>query len=282
MNSLFFIFSKLAWLVVSPGSFLLLLLIAGLLLLYRNKARAAKWLLTLPVVLFTLVAALPLDEWLAWPLESRFPANPPLPEEIDGIILLGGAFMTLESAAWDQVEVSAAADRNFAFLALARRYPVARLIFSGGSGLLGEQEFREAEPARRFMEELGFPASRVVFERESRNTWENALNSRELAAPAPGQNWVLVTSASHMPRSVGTFCELGWPVIPWPVDHQTTPGRLLRVEFDLANNLVSFTTAFREWLGLAAYYFTGRIPSLFPSSCRPPEGAAGGTGSVDE
>ena len=131
------------------------------------------------------------------------------------------------------------------------------------------QNEKEATVAQKFYEQIGMEASRIIFERESRNTSENALFSKALIKPAPGETWVLVTSAFHMPRSVGIFCQAGWPVIPYPVDHMTVPGGLLRVDLDLAGHLGDLNVAIKEWIGLAAYFFTGRTPSMLPETCSP-------------
>src|SRR5690606_28536879 len=133
---------------------------------------------------------------------------------------------------------------------------------------------KETEVMADFLAQLGVPPGRVMLEGESRNTWENAVESKAMAAPQAGENWILVTSAFHMPRSVGVFCSQDWELIPWPVDHRTSPDRGLRLEFDLSANLGLFTTAFREWLGLAAYFTTGRIASPFPGGCESGKGTA--------
>src|SRR5690606_24390999 len=134
MNDLFFLLSKAAWALAQPAHFLLVLLVLGLLALWLGRLRLARWLLGLPVLALVLIACLPLDEWLLLPLETRFPSNPALPGRVDGIVLLGGAIHAPESVLWGQPELAEAADRQFALLELARHYPAARLVFSGGSG----------------------------------------------------------------------------------------------------------------------------------------------------
>ena len=218
-------------------------------------------------VLMTLVAFLPLGKWLVTPLETHFPANPTLPETIDGIILLGGAIDPVNSYIWDQPELGSAADRYTSFIALAHTYPEARLVFTGGSGTIIDQEFREADVALYFLESMGIERKRIEFERDSRNTFENAVNSKALINPTADEQWVLITSAAHMPRSVGIFCKQGWPVIPYPVDHESSPGRQMRIEFVFAGNLGSFNNRVKEWLGLLVYYFTGRTDQILPKGC---------------
>lgn len=106
---------------------------------------------------------------------------------------------------------------------------------------------------------------RLVLESRSRNTYENAVFTRRMVSPEPGETWLLVTSAFHMPRAKALFDKAGFPTVPWPVDYRTT-GRegigLLRD--NPLDSLQTTTLAIREWTGLLAYRLTGRIDSLFP------------------
>ena len=267
INTLFFTLSKFAWALLSPANLLYLLMLAGTVLFFLQKHRPAKLLLGTGAVLFTLVAFLPVGKWIGTPLETRFAANPALPVNIDGIILLGGAVDPLNSYIWNQTELGSAAERYLAFVELAQDYPQARLIFTGGSGSIIDQEFKEADVALYLLESLGLDRRQLELERDSRNTWENAVNSKALMNPVTGENWVLVTSAAHMPRSVGVFCALGWPVLPYPVDHETSPGSQLRVALDVAGNLETLNDSAREWLGLLVYRITGKTAAFFPAGC---------------
>ncbi len=223
METLFFLVSKLGWSLVQPDALLLYLLVLCCFLLYRHHFRLARHLLTAVVGLLIILAYLPLGEWMIAPLEHRFAANPVLPDSVDGIITLGGALDPDLSAYWQQAELSNSAEREIAFATLARKYPKARLVMTGGNGSLVNNELREADYLPLFFQQLQLDTTRVVLERDSRNTNENAILSKALVQPRPGEVWVLVTSASHMPRAVGIFCKQGWPVLPWPVDHMTAP-----------------------------------------------------------
>ena len=266
-NSLFFFLSKILWALLSPGTLILLMLMAGTALLFLHQTKVAKLLLGAAGLLLVLITLLPVGGWLATPLEKRFPANPELPRTVDGIILLGGAIDPLTTYIWDQPEFGAAADRYFGFIEMANRYPRAKLIFTGGAGTLLDQEYKEADVALYFLESMGIRKSRLEIERDSRNTYENAINSKALMNPQPGETWLLVTSATHMPRSVGVFCQQNWPVIPYPVDHETTPGRQWQPSFDPVGNLEDINTFAREWAGLLVYYITGKTSALFPRGC---------------
>ncbi len=267
MDSIFFWISKLVWSLISPDSLLLVLILLTWILLRRGSYGPAKWLLGFLAIVMIVITLFPSGEWLLSPLEKRFPANPELPEKIDGIMVLGGAENIILSARWNQVEIGGAAERYLAFLTLVRRYPDARPVFSGGSGLILQQEHKGAEVAKRLFREQGLDLSRVVLESNSRNTYENAVFTKRQIKPVAGETWILITSASHMPRAVGAFCKAGWPMIPYPVDHISTPGNLLRIDPDFSGNLGSLKMGMREWVGLVAYYITGKIKTLFPDQC---------------
>ena len=127
------------------------------------------------------------------------------------------------------------------------------------------QEYKEDVTARAALVQAGIPADRVIYEAESRNTWENAVFSKEMVRPQPGERWVLVTSAMHMPRSVGIFRQVGWEVIPYPVDYRTKHDATPWLRFEFGQNLVILDDAVREWIGLTAYRLMGRTESLFPA-----------------
>jgi len=129
------------------------------------------------------------------------------------------------------------------------------------------QEYKGADVAKMVLEQQGMNISHVIFETESRNTYENAVLSKVLAKPVSGENWILITSAFHMPRSIGIFCRAGWPMIPYPVDHYSWPGHLFRVDLGLAGHLGNLAMGIREWLGLVAYYATGKTTALIPPRC---------------
>ena len=147
---------------------------------------------------------------------------------------------------------------------LARRYPNARIIFSGGDGSL-VYGGNESDGALRLFERLGLAPSRVMVEDQSRNTFENALFSKRIAAPKAGERWLLVTSAYHMPRAMGIFQAAGFQLEPYPVDWRTRGVEdALRPFPTLAEGLRRTDTAMREWAGLVVYRLNGRSSELFP------------------
>jgi uncharacterized SAM-binding protein YcdF (DUF218 family) len=267
MESIFFWTSKLAWLIIAPDNLLLFLLLISWILLWCGASRLAKRLIGFVTIALTVVAFFHVGEWLLYPLEVRFPTNPNLPQRIDGIIVLGGAENSVLSSLWNQEELDDGSERDIVFLELARRYPNAQLVFTGGSGSMIHQDYKAADVAKKLFKKLGLDISRVTFGRNSRNTFENVVLSKGLVKPDPGQKCILITTAWHMPRSVGIFCKAGWPVIPYPVDHCTMPGKLLRVDLNLSGHLRDLAIGVKEWVGLTAYYLSGKTRALIPDQC---------------
>ena len=274
MDTFFFIASKIIWAVISPDSLIVLLgLSAWLSLVFGWKALSRR-LLACCALLLVFIGFFPSGEWLIAPLENRFITNAALPARVDGIIVLGGAISPRLSDTWQQSELNGGAERLTNFLYLANLYPSAQLVFTGGNGSVNEQEFKEAEIAQILFDQLGLAERAIIYESESRNTYENVINSKALLSPGADENWLLVTSAFHMPRSVGIFCQQQWLVQPYPVDHYSTTDDLLRIEFDFAGNLNTLRIALREWVGLLAYRITGKTDQLLPGHqnyCGSPE-----------
>ncbi|GJM13756.1 MAG: membrane protein [Pseudohongiella sp.] len=266
MDTAFFIASKIIWALISPDSLIVILGLSAWIAAILKWQRASRSLLSLCALLLALIGFFPVGEWLISPLENRFTTNAALPSEVDGIVVLGGAILPVQSNIWQQPEVSGGADRLTNFLYLARLFPDAQLVFTGGSGSVSDQEFKEAEMARILFDQLGLAQRAIIYESESRNTAENAMNSKELVTPESDENWVLITSAFHMPRSIGVFCKQQWPVQPYPVDHYSQRGDLLRLNFAFSQNLTVLRTAIREWVGLLAYRISGRTDRLLPGA----------------
>jgi uncharacterized SAM-binding protein YcdF (DUF218 family) len=119
------------------------------------------------------------------------------------------------------------------------------------------------------LESLGIPRARITLEDRSRNTVENAVLSKAIAQPKPGERWLLVTSAHHLPRAVGVFRKAGFPVEAYPVDWRTRGvDDVLRPFATVGDGLRRSDTAVREWVGLAVYWLTGRSSELFPGPIR--------------
>jgi len=267
---LFFAISKTIGMLTLPTNFLIDLGLLGAVLLITRWASLGRALLVASVVLLAISGFSPLGNLVMHPLEARFPpweeAGRGTP---DGIIVLGGTIDAELSKGRNQPVFTEASERIFAAAALARRYPQASIVFTGGSADLVSGDAREADYAPAAFERLGIAKERILIERRSRNTAENAAFTKDLVKPQPGQRWLLVTSAYHMPRSVGLFRKIGFEVEAYPVDWRTNDGDLLKFRAVAHEGLDCLDTAVREWVGLVVYWATGQSSALFPAPDQP-------------
>ncbi len=208
----------------------------------------------------------PIGNELLVPLETRFAAPTKLPEQVDGIIVLGGAVDEVVSAGRGHLSINAEAERLMAPVSLRAVYPHARLVFTGGSGSLNPGPLKESEKVRHFWHDAMGDSAQVLYEEASRNTHENAIFTRDLVHPKAGEKWLLVTSAAHMPRAMGLFRKAGFEVIAYPVAFKSTgKGGQWYVPRTAGTALGNIESAVHEYVGLWVYYLTGRIDHLFPA-----------------
>ena len=260
-----YIAAKVAAFLLAPANLLLILFAAGTLLLFtRRRFKTGRALVVLCVLAWAVIGYTPLVPVLLASLEDRYPASPPLPEQIDGIVVLGGAVDQTISQARGQSTLNAAGSRMIEAARLALAHPEAKVVVSGGNADPWHPEIKEAAVMAKILTDLGVAPDRVVQENRSRDTRENARFTQAIVKPMPDQHWILVTSAFHMPRSVGVFRQIGWSVIPWPSDYRTG-GAFQWVNLDLpAVRLTQLFLAVHEWGGLIAYRVLGRTDSLLP------------------
>jgi uncharacterized SAM-binding protein YcdF (DUF218 family) len=198
------------------------------------------------------------------PLEDRF-ARPVEPAQVDGLVVLGGAMDGEVTSTRGRWELNRSGDRYVEALRLALKYPTAKVVVAAGPAALAPHQEPEALAVERFLADFGVTGERVILDQKSRNTEENAVFAKELAGAGQGQTWLLVTSAFHMPRSVGLFRRAEFAVVPWPTDYMTSGSEGLNVKFDQpTENLWLSTMALREWTGLLGYYLVGKIDEILP------------------
>ena len=260
-----FAISKIFWWIVEPSNVFLALFVAGIALLWTRWRNLGRRLLAVLAAVAVIIAVFPIGTWMIVPLENRFPQIREIPDSVVGVITLGGAVNQFMTVARDQTSLSGGVERLTEFVAIARRRPELRLVYTGGSGALARQDLKETLVARRLFSEIGFDPARVLYEDQSRNTHENAVMTHALIRPGPDETWVLITSAMHMPRSVGVFRKAGWKVLPYPVDFKTDGTGRHRYFRGLSSGFGKLGTAIKEWVGLIAYRVLGRTDSLFPA-----------------
>lgn len=261
---MFFILSKTAAILLLPSNFLIALGFIGIVLMATRFKRAGRRIALASLVLLALAGFSPLGTLLAHKLESRFPPWDPSRGAPDGVVVLGGAIVAGLSRDYGETAVGSDAGRVIAIAKLARAYPNARIVYSGGDPSLLGNGLAEADFLYPLLDSFGVARERVMLESRSRNTVENAVFSRDLMKPKPGERWLLVTSAQHMPRAIGCFRQAGFAVEAYPVAWHTRKHISLFPSNVLSSGLGRLDSAAYEWIGLIAYRLTGRTGELLP------------------
>ncbi len=261
---MFFILSKIFAFLTLPSNVLITLGLAGIVLMATRFNRAGRRLAVASLVLLALAGYSPLGRVLASALESRFPPWDPARGAPDGIVVLGGTIMPALSRDYGDTVIAGDAGRIIAIPKLARAFPNARIVYSGGDASLFANGLPEANFLYPVLDSFGVPRERVMLESRSRNTEENAVFTKELVKPKPGERWLLVTSALHMPRAIGCFRRAGFDVEAYPVAWHTGKTLDFMPRGILGNGLSRLDYAIHEWIGLVTYWLSGRTSELLP------------------
>ena len=262
---MFFTFSKMLGFFTEPSNAIAIICVVGIVLVLLQRQRVGTLLVTFGILLLLLFGYSPVGNVLMLSLTERFPKWQDDGRAPDGIIVLGGAIDSDSSAARSSLEINSAGERITAMLELARRYPQARIVFTGGAGSLIEKSLSEAPVAGELLQRFGVAPERVTLETASRTTDENAAFTAGLVSPKPGERWLLVTSAWHMPRAIGAFRRGGFDVEAYPVDWRTRGWIDATETFDTASaGLGRSDIAVHEWVGLITYWLAGRSSELLP------------------
>ena len=243
--------SKLFWFFAVPSHALVWLLALGVAL---SSYRVGRILIAATVLALLVLVFVPVGDWAIESLENQYPRGP-WPAHVDGILELGGGLHSTVTALRGVPGAEDGEGRPVATVELARRYPTARIIFSGGTP--SKNIAPESTVARYIFTQLGIAPGRVMYEERARDTWENFIFSRPLAKPKQGEVWLLVTSAYHMPRAMAVARATGWTMQPWPSDYLTAP-HANSEPGSLSENLGHLDLAAHEWAGLIAYRLAGR------------------------
>lgn len=262
---MFFILSKTVALLLLPSNLLILLGLAGVGLMATRRKRTGTRMAVASVVLLAAAGFLPIGNLLIRPLEARFPEWDASRGAPDEVVVLGGAISSSLSQDYGEPVLDSDGGRIVAMAKLARAYPNARIVYSGGDASLLGNEPPEADFVYPLLDSFGIPRSRVLLEARSRNTAENAVFIKEMVKPKAGERWLVVTSAQHMPRAIGCFRKAGFPVEAYPVGWNTKRTINPMLGRTLAKGLARLDTAAHEWIGLFAYWLTGKTTEFLPS-----------------
>ena len=264
---MFFFLAKVLWFLVQPSSLMVGAIIVGAALAGTAWHRLGSRMLWGAVVALIICGLSPLSDAMIQPLEERF-ARADLERDgktITGIIVLGGGEDSRIVGRPELAPLNEAAERYTESVVLARRLPQARLVFSGGSGVLAGAHQVEADMAGRLFQALGVAQDRITLESQSRDTYENAVLTARIVKPKPNERWLLVTSAAHMPRAMGCFRRAGFMVEAWPVDYRTSRElEWARWPGSIADGLKRIDAVTREYVGLVIYYLAGRTGAILP------------------
>ncbi|CAN5855385.1 YdcF family protein [soil metagenome] len=253
---MFFFLSKIFAFLLMPMTWFFILLIWS----WRAKDAGRKKRLRIAalVVLIFFSNRFIFDRTMhAWEINTT---QEPAAGTYDAIIVLGG--MSTYDQEFDRIQFSRGTDRLLQAIALWKKGVAPKIVFTGGSGSIRNQEIKEGEKIRDFLHKAGIPDSVMVYETESRNTHENAVFTKPvLAKEAPGGKYLLVTSAFHMRRSLACFAKEGIHVTPYSTDRYSGPWKF---EFDYmflptAETLGDWNILFHEWIGCISYKFSGYI-----------------------
>jgi uncharacterized SAM-binding protein YcdF (DUF218 family) len=261
--------SKIVWGVLAPSHLFVILLL--LTFIFSIKRPLRYFLRGLSMLCLVVIMLLPVGEWALLPLEQCYTDDAPTDKKIDGIIVLGGAVSPAVTKARRSIAFNGSADRVIAGFKLMRQYPDAQFVYAGGPGFMKYADFFEADYVKHFYKDLGLDVTKGFYENQSRNTYENAFYSKEIWGNVPAQNWLLVTSAYHMPRAYSLFDKMGRAsrtnFIPYPVDYKTIGMFKFDMTFDFLNNLDRLDTAAKEYIGLIFNKLSRRSAEFWP--CAP-------------
>lgn len=263
---MFYFISKIVWFFATPSNALVALALLGLIFMrWPKRAALGKRMVVVAATLLFVAGLSPLGNALILPLEERFPAFVDDGTPVAGIIVLGGSYDTEATNAHGQMALNETGERLIALGDLARRYPLAKIVYAGGGSEFTPDTTPEATLVENTVAQLGIDPGRITYERKSLNTYQNAAYAKEIAAPQEGERWLIVTSAFHMPRTMGVFRAVGFDVVPYPVDYRTAgDASLFRPFAFVSEGLRRTDLATKEWIGLVAYHLSGRTDELFP------------------
>ena len=258
-----FYLSKILWLILNPYNlFIFVNFIIIFLYIFRFKIISIT-LFIINFVFLLVISIFPIGNFLIHKLEKEYHFATLAPDNLDGILVLGGATSPSLFKEFNQVSVNGSAERLIESVKIIRESENSKIVFSGGSGVLNRPDLGHADSAKFFYETVGMDTQRIIFENTSRNTYENILFSKDIVNPTKNENWLLITSAFHMKRAILVGKRHEWNFIPYAVDFKTSKKIKFKPSFNLLYNLTSFQKASHEWLGLLSYYFMNRTERIF-------------------
>tara|TARA_Y100001936_G_scaffold253442_1_gene318123 strand:+ start:20 stop:802 length:783 start_codon:yes stop_codon:yes gene_type:complete len=258
-----FYLSKTIWVLLNPFNIFILFTISTIILYLISFRKISITIFLINSLYLILISFFPVGDYLIYKIEKEYHSNINIPDKLDGILILGGATNPSMYKEFNQISVNDSAERLIESVSIINRFKSSKVIFSGGSGVVNRPDLGHSQVAKLFYEKIGMGESRIIFEDNSRNTYENILFSKKIANPQKNQSWLLITSASHMKRAMLIGSKHNWHLIPYAVDFKTMKILKFIPNLNLLYNLNAFQQASYEWLGLISYYLMGRTNKIF-------------------
>lgn len=255
---MFFFLSKILSFLISPFTYLFALIVWAF---FSKNSRRQKKLLSFALIFtFFFGNQFILDEFVRmW--EPPF-VKKELKDYDLGIVLSG---MIVYDAKNDLKRFNSNVDRLLQTLPLLEDQKIKNLVFTGGSGDLYNPENKEAKLLEEYLKSVNWDLSNFIFESESRNTYENALFTKEILEKQHphlvGKKILLITSSMHMRRSIACFEKQGFELDYYSTNNNAGPRK-----FQFEHCFIPSSSAFSGWahlgheiIGYLTYKITGRI-----------------------
>ena len=258
-----FYLSKILWLVLNPFNIFILFTIVTIFLYLISFKKTSITIFFINSLYLFIISVLPIGNYLIYKIEKDYHSQSSIPDRLDGILILGGATNPSMYKEFNEISVNGSAERLIESVSLIKKFNKSKVVFSGGSAIINRPDLGHSQVAKSFYKKMGLDESRIIFEDNSRNTYENILFSKNIAKPKKNENWLLITSASHMKRATLIGYKHNWEFIPYAVDFKTKKIFKFAPSFNLLSNINSLQYGSHEWIGLISYYLMNRTDKIF-------------------
>ena len=255
-----FYLSKIINFFANPQHILFLIILIQLFLIFFTESKKLVIFFSkLFLILFFFFGYSPLNNFFLSKIEDYIqPSKYPI-QQLTGLVVLGGSFEAgSESKERNQVFLNSSAERLTKALEIYKNNPRILILFSGFSNSIKPQGWSETDMAKKFFLDQGVRIDNLIFENQSRNTFENIKYSKDIITNYKG-TWGLVTSANHMPRSFFAFKKQGLILEPIHVDYKTGTSRMFWINFDISSGLRNWGIVLHELIGISYYKLTNKI-----------------------